>query len=83
MCEIIEKFTNPGDVILDPFMGSGSTGVAAVRRGRKFIGMEKDARYFKIASERISDALARPDMFIDHAPIERTGSLFTGIEAAE
>lgn len=66
MCEIIEKFTNPGDMILDPFMGSGSTGVAAVRLGRKFIGVEQDARFFKIAGERISDALSRPDLFIAH-----------------
>jgi site-specific DNA-methyltransferase (adenine-specific) len=64
MCEIIEKFTNPGDLILDPFMGSGSTGVAAVRLGRRFIGIERDRRYFDIAAERISDALARPDMFV-------------------
>lgn len=64
MCEIIEKFTNPGDIVLDPFMGSGSTGVAAVRLGRAFIGIEKDPKYFGIAHQRISDTLSRPDLFI-------------------
>jgi site-specific DNA-methyltransferase (adenine-specific) len=78
MSEIIQKFTNPGDVILDPFMGSGSTGVAAVRLGRRFIGVERNARFFTIASERISDALSRPDFFISTAVKARTGSLFGG-----
>ena len=50
--------------ILDPFMGSGTTGVAAVKLGRRFIGIEKEPRYFDIAVRRISDALARPDLFI-------------------
>lgn len=50
--------------ILDPFMGSGTTGVAAVQLGRKFIGIELDPGYFDIARRRISDALARPDLFI-------------------
>lgn len=64
MLELVDLFTQPGDLILDPFMGSGSTGVAAVRLGRRFIGIEKDARYFEISSERIADAVSRPDMFI-------------------
>jgi site-specific DNA-methyltransferase (adenine-specific) len=64
MLELVDLFTQPGDLILDPFMGSGSTGVAAVRLGRRFIGIEKDARYFEIACERIADAVSRPDMFI-------------------
>lgn len=52
-------------IILDPFMGSGSTGVAAAKLGRSFIGIEIDERYFDIACRRIADALARPDMFIE------------------
>src|SRR6185312_14038045 len=52
-------------VILDPFMGSGSTGVAAVKLGRRFIGIEIEPRYFDISCKRISDALKQPDMFID------------------
>lgn len=49
----IETSTDPGDVILDAFMGSGSTGIAAVSAGRSFIGIEKDAEYFQIAKSRI------------------------------
>ena len=47
-----------GDVVLDPFMGSGTTGVAAVRNGRSFIGCEIDGRYFDTARNRINDSLA-------------------------
>jgi len=45
-----------GDVILDPFMGSGTTGIAAVRSGRKFIGIEMDAAHFDVARARIEEA---------------------------
>jgi DNA modification methylase len=51
--------------ILDPFMGSGTTGVACVKQGRKFIGIELDPNYFEIACERIRDAYRQPDMFIE------------------
>lgn len=51
--------------ILDPFMGSGTTGVAAVKLGRKFIGIEIHEPYFDIACRRISEALKQPDMFIE------------------
>jgi 16S rRNA G966 N2-methylase RsmD len=63
MAEIIADFTNPGDTILDPFMGSGTTGVAAVQLGRKFIGIEKDERYFAIACERIENAQRQGKLF--------------------
>jgi DNA modification methylase len=49
--------------ILDPFMGSGTTGVACAKRGKQFVGIEREPKYFDIAVRRISDALARPDMF--------------------
>jgi DNA modification methylase len=49
---------------LDPFMGSGTTGVACVREGRRFIGIELDPDYFDIAVKRIRDAYAQPDMFV-------------------
>jgi site-specific DNA-methyltransferase (adenine-specific)/modification methylase len=51
--------------ILDPFMGSGTTGVAAVKLGRKFTGIEIDPGYFDIACRRIEAALKEPDMFIE------------------
>jgi site-specific DNA-methyltransferase (adenine-specific) len=54
----------PGDVILDPFMGSGTTGVAAARLGRRFVGVEIEPGYFDIACRRISEALAQPDMLL-------------------
>jgi site-specific DNA-methyltransferase (adenine-specific) len=51
---IIEMHTDSGNTILDPFMGSGSTGVACARAGRNFIGIERDAKYHKIACDRIA-----------------------------
>jgi site-specific DNA-methyltransferase (adenine-specific)/modification methylase len=51
--------------ILDPFMGSGTTGVACVKLGRKFIGIELDEGYFDIACRRIEEAYKQPDLFID------------------
>lgn len=52
----IELCSNEGDTILDPFMGSGTTGVAALLTGRRFIGIELDENYFKIAQSRIEKA---------------------------
>jgi len=49
--------------ILDPFMGSGTTGVAAVQMGRQFIGIEREPKYFDIACKRIDDAQRMGDMF--------------------
>ena len=56
---VIENYTRPGDVVLDCFMGSGTTGVACMKLGRNFIGIEKDAGYFKIAERRIAEAQAQ------------------------
>jgi DNA modification methylase len=50
--------------ILDPFMGSGTTGVACAKLGRRFIGVEIEERYFDIACKRIEEAYKQPDMFI-------------------
>lgn len=62
MCDLIDNAS--GSVICDPFMGSGTTGVAAVKRGRKFIGIEIELKYFDIACERITAAVNAPDMFV-------------------
>ena len=53
---IVERGTLPGEVILDPFMGSGSTGIVAVQSDRDFIGMEIDDEYFRIAEKEITEA---------------------------
>ena len=59
----IEKYTNSGDAVLDPFMGSGTTGVACMQLGRKFIGCELDPDYFAIAEKRIKAAASQEIMF--------------------
>jgi site-specific DNA-methyltransferase (adenine-specific)/modification methylase len=51
------------ETILDPFMGSGTTGVAAVQMGRKFVGIERDPKYFEIACKRIKLAVSQPQLF--------------------
>ena len=51
--------------ILDPFMGSGTTGVACAKLGRKFIGIELEPEYFDIACKRIEDAYKQPDLFVE------------------
>jgi site-specific DNA-methyltransferase (adenine-specific) len=53
---LAEKFSDRGGVVLDPFMGSGTTGVACANTGRKFIGIELDENYFNIAKARIEQA---------------------------
>ena len=64
LMEYLVKLIAPkGSIVLDPFMGSGSTGVAAIKLGRRFIGMEKEPEYFKIAEKRLSEALPdNPDV---------------------
>lgn len=59
----VTRFTRPHEIILDPFMGSGTTGVAAVQMGRQFIGIEREPKYFDIACKRIEDAQRMDDMF--------------------
>ena len=59
------SFLPDAKTILDPFMGSGTTGVAAVKLGRRFIGIEISPKYFDIAVRRIQAALDAPDMFIE------------------
>ena len=56
MQTLIEQSTDPGALVLDPFMGSGATGQGCMASGRRFIGIERDAGYFEIAQERIADA---------------------------
>ena len=78
---IILATTNKGDKIFDPFLGTGTTAVVAKKLGRNFCGIEKDKRYFKAASERISNTLKIEDDYLDtiennkHKPRIPFGSL--------
>src|SRR5690606_14987094 len=58
--QLIRLYTFAGDLVLDPFMGSGSTLVAAARLGRRYVGYDLDERYVDIARRRVTDALAEP-----------------------
>lgn len=62
MSYLIETYTNPGQVVLDNVMGVGTTGIAAVKTGRHFIGMEIDEEYFSVAEKRISEAVSFVDI---------------------
>lgn len=53
------------ETILDPFAGSGTTGVACAKLGKRFIGIERDERYFAVMCKRIEQAYAEPDFFVD------------------
>lgn len=70
MAEILKDFTNPGQTILDPFMGSGTTLVACAKMGRRGIGIETDSKYFDIACKRVEEAYAQPDLFIERGETE-------------
>lgn len=60
---LVNRISNPCEIILDPFMGSGTTGVASIQLGRKFIGIEKDPKYFDIACQRIDKEVAQGKLF--------------------
>lgn len=66
--EFVRVCTDVGEVVLDPFMGSGTTGAACVKNGRAFIGIELDERYFDVACERIAKLYRQPDMFRPKLP---------------
>lgn len=59
----VAKFTDPDELILDPFMGSATTGLACAKLGRRFIGIEKDKKYFDLACARLEDAHRQTDLF--------------------
>lgn len=64
---LVSILCSPSSVVLDPFMGSGTTGVACARLGRRFIGIEIEPRYFDIACRRIEQAQRQPDLFVRDA----------------
>lgn len=63
MVELVGLYSNPGQTICDPFMGSGSTGVAAVKTGRRFVGIEMNERWFDLSCRRIEAALKAPGKY--------------------
>lgn len=65
MAELVQLFTQPRDLVCDPFAGSGTTGIACARLGRRFVGVELDQRYFDLAVRRIEKALKQQDFFIE------------------
>ena len=69
---LMAKFIEWTDgIVFDPFMGSGTTGVAAIQMGRKFIGIERESKYFDIACKRIEQASKQVDMFIERPKQEQ------------
>ena len=63
MSWLVERGALKGETILDPFMGSGTTGVAAIQLGRSFIGIEREPKYFDIACKRIEQTVAQGQLF--------------------
>lgn len=63
MEDAIAAFTDPGDIVCDPFTGSGTTGVAARRLGRRFIGFERELEYVEMARQRIGETAGQPELF--------------------
>jgi DNA modification methylase len=78
---LVADFTDPGDLILDPFSGSGTTGVAAKRLGRRFLGWERDPKYHAIAERRIRDAREQMRIPLARSPKPKQASLLAPVEA--
>lgn len=77
----LSHLPNSANLILDPFMGSGTTGAACARRGLQFIGIDREPKYFDIACKRIEEAYKQPDMFIERPkPAEQPDMLKGGTE---
>jgi DNA modification methylase len=69
VCEfIVSNWVRDGGIVLDPFMGSGTIGVACSVLGRRFVGIEIEPRYFDLSCRRIEEAQRQPDMFVASAP---------------
>ena len=79
MIEMVGNFVHPLGCVLDPFMGSGTTGVACMNLGRKFIGIESYERYFDIAVERITNAQRQRRLFDDGSGGRPEASLLPGM----
>lgn len=76
MVQCIQLCKNNPQTILDPFMGSGTTGVAAIQLGRSFIGIEREPKYFDIACKRIEQAVAQGQLFEPELPKQTQDPMF-------
>ena len=72
MMELVALFSDPGQTICDPFMGTGTTGEACIRLGRKFIGIEQNPKWFTYACRRLENALKQADLFVEHPKFVQT-----------
>lgn len=80
---LVHWWSEPGETVLDPFMGSGTTGVACAMLGRKFVGVEIDATFYEIACQRIEDAYRQSDLITNlegdrPSPAPKDGSSKSG-----
>lgn len=73
----IDATTDPCDLVLDPYCGSGTSGVAAIRLGRRFVGFEREQKWFDLSCRNLEAALRQPTMFVETpAPLKQT-SMFS------
>lgn len=78
MTAIVRDYSRQSETVLDPFMGAGTTGVACVQMGRRFVGCEIDPLAFEVARQRIEDAYKQPRLFSEPAPKAAQPSMFDG-----
>ena len=83
MLKIVGIHSKPGDTVLDPFMGSGTTGAACAMMGRSFVGIELDVAHFETACRRIEEAYRQPRLFAEPkpAPVQEALALTNGAAA--
>ena len=80
LCQFyIENSTKRGEIVLDPFMGSGTTGVASIRSRRKFVGIELTEQWFDVSRKRIEQEIIRPNLFEEEINLKNT-DLFEFVE---
>lgn len=82
MMDLVSLYTDHGQNLCDPYAGSGTTGVACVRLGRRFVGVERDPRWFDLACRRIEAAHRQADLFVERPPKPEQASLFPRAVAA-
>lgn len=75
---LVQRASVAGDRVLDPFMGSGTTGVACAKLGRKFIGIEIEPKYFDISRKRIEETYKQGDFFVEKPKPAKQTKLFDG-----